>query len=170
MSNAAAVAPGADAPKKKGKLIPILLGAVILAGGAGGGYVYMQKSQGEAEVEEAPKKKAPPVFINLDPFTVNLADRDRYLQLGVVFEVETPEVGEAIKAQMPVLRSRVLMLLTSKTADSLVPAEGKAKLVEELMDIVLDVLPGKETKKGKKKKADDDKGVIAVHFSGFVIQ
>jgi flagellar FliL protein len=168
MSNAAvAGAAGAEAPKKKSKLVPIVLGVVLLATGAGGGWFYMKRSQGEAaQVEEAPKKKAPPVFVNLDPFTVNLADRDRYLQVGIVFEVESAEQGEAIKLQMPVMRSRILMLLTSKTADDLSPAEGKKKLVDELMLLVREVLPAaKDAKKG-----DTEKGVTAVHFSGFVIQ
>lgn len=160
MSTAAA-APVADAPKKKSKLVLILAAALVGAGGAGGGAWFMMKGK-HADAEHAaeePKKKAPPVFVTPEVFTVNLADREHFLQTQIVFEVDNPKLTDAINAQMPILRSRVLLLLSSKTSEELSQVEGKKKLVEELLAEVRGRLDEKE-----------QKSVQAVHFASFVIQ
>jgi hypothetical protein len=53
------------------------------------------------------------VFVPLDPFTVNLADRDaeRYAQIGVTLEIEDAKVGDQIKAYMPAIRNNILMAM-----------------------------------------------------------
>lgn len=160
MSTAAA-APAAEAPKKKSKLVLILAAAMIGAGGAGGGaWFFMKGKNADAEhVAEEPKKKAPPVFVTPEVFTVNLADREHFLQTQIVFEVDNAKITDAINAQMPILRSRVLLLLSSKTSEELSQVEGKKKLVEELLAEVRARLDEKE-----------QKAVAAVHFASFVIQ
>ena len=68
-------------PAGKKKLIIVLAGVLLLSGGGGGGAWYVLKgkhsAQGEAQakpVKEAKhaKKDAPPVFLPLEPFVVNL--------------------------------------------------------------------------------------------------
>jgi flagellar FliL protein len=164
MSTAAA-APAAssanEAPRKKSKLVLILVVALVGAGGAGGGaWFFLKGKPADAEhAAEEPKKKAPPTFVTPDVFTVNLADRDHFLQTQIVFEVESAKTTEALNAQMPILRSRILMLLSSKTSEELSQVDGKKKLVEELLTEVRGRLPEKE-----------QKAVEAVHFASFVIQ
>lgn len=182
MSAAAAATAAPDAPKKKGKLPIIIAAALIGAGAAGGGaWFYMKNQHADAPVEEV-KKKGPPVFVNLEPFTVNLADRGHFAQAGLVFEVEDAHVTAAMTEQMPIIRSRILMLLSSKTADELTTPEGKTKLFEELLTEARAPLHGEEKKAKHAKESKDEKdakdaheevdtkGVVAVHISSLVIQ
>lgn len=185
---AAAVTAPTDAPKKKGKLPILIAAAVIGTSAAGGGaWFYLKKQNADEPVEEV-KKKAPPVFVNMEPFIVNLADRGHFAQAGLVFEVENEHVTTAMTESMPIIRSRILMLLSSKTADELTTPEGKAKLFEELLAEARAPLHGDEkhaklamsAKNGKDAKEEKDtkdahevvdtKGVVAVHISSLVIQ
>lgn len=159
MSAEAAVA---HAPGKKGKLMMIVMALFLLAGGAAGGWFYFKHSAAKSEEhaeEEAPKPKAPNVFLPAEMFTVNLADREHYMQVGVVYEVVTNHVGEAVKAQMPAIRSQVLMILSSKSPDDIATTEGKTKLAEEVLAAAKARLDEKTAKE-----------IVTVHFSAFVIQ
>src|ERR1700743_1615871 len=129
MSKAAAAAPAEGAaPKKSKKMLFIIVGAVLVLGAGGGGaYMMLGKKANKADKhakaeaadsadadgdEEAPnKEKKPSVFTALDPFTVNLADRDRdhYLQIGLTYELASKEVEEEVKNQMPLIRSHILL-------------------------------------------------------------
>lgn len=75
-----------------------------------------------------------PVFVPLDPFTVNLADRqaDRYAQVGITLEIEDAKTGDEIKAFMPAIRNNVLMAIGDRTAADLLGREGKALLAERI--------------------------------------
>ncbi len=168
-----AAAPAEAAPKKRSKLPLILAAVVLLAAGAGGTWFWLQKGKAkEGEPEHAAEvKKAPPVFHPMDTFTVNLADRDRYLQLGIVYELRDNPTVEALKAVNPVVRSRILLALSAKTAEELTTVEGKKALAEQLIAEARQAMPEPEEKaKGKEKDKDETKGVEGVHFSAFVIQ
>lgn len=155
MSNAKEAAP----PKKKGKLVIILASALILASGGGGAAWYFgMRGKAADKTHEAPKKTVP-IFLNLEPFVVNLTGSENYLQVGVVYALETNEIAEAIKAHLPAVRSRVLLRLSSKTVAELTSLDGKQKLIEEILD-------------DAKQSLDEAqrKGVVTMHFSAFVIQ
>jgi flagellar FliL protein len=154
----------ADAPKKKGrrKLMPVAI-AMLIAGGGGGGWFYLQHKNAEAKTAPAPEKKKLPAFLAIDQFTVNLAGGggDRFLQVAFALEVADPKVAEELKAQMPVVRGRLLLLLSSKTAEDLASVPGKQKLMGEILAEARAPLAGSEL---------PGKGVENVHFSSFVIQ
>lgn len=208
MSAAAATAEGAPPAKGKKKLIIILAVVLLLVAGGGGAAVFMMKKKAaeaaaaEAEGEDgehAPAKgKAkgdakhdpaqPPVFLPLDPFVVNLADKDadRYAQIGVTLEVEDAKLGDQLKAYMPAIRNGILMVLAHKTSTELLTREGKEKLAGEIMRESVRPLgieleepeedePAADEEKPKKKKkkrktAADESPVKHVHFSNFIIQ
>ena len=135
----------AKKPAGKKKLIIIITAAALLLGGGGGGAWVMLKgnhsAEGEAqakpvkkEVKHA-KKDAPPVFLPLDPFVVNLHNpaaqgNAQFLQTDMTLRLAGPEVVDEIKAHMPEVRNRILMLLSSKTSQELLTPEGKIKLAE----------------------------------------
>ena len=207
MSNAPAAA-DAPAPAKGGKkkLLIIIIAAVVLLVGGGGGAFFMLKKKpagdeesadagGHAAPAEKPKPKAkskhdpkhPPTFVPLEPFTVNLADRDtdRYAQVAVTLEVEDAKVGDELKAFMPAVRNNILLLLSHKTSTQMLEKEGKTKLADEIrretaraLGIEVEdpdededaVEDPKKAKKKKKKKVEVDLPVTAVHFSNFIIQ
>lgn len=173
MSKAAAAAPApaaeGAAPKKKGKkLLFIIIGAVVLSLGGVGGFIMMKRSSAHAGQAPKPVKKEPPVFAALEPFTVNLADRDRehYLQIGLTYEVAGGDVGEEVKVQMPLIRSKILLLLTSKTATELATTQGKAKLGAELVTLARMALENSAAQHAQ----NPERGINNVHFSAFIIQ
>ncbi len=197
--SAAAVAEAVEVPKKKGpkKLVLILAAVVLLLVIAGGAAVYLLKkkaaaaAEGEegdaaAQVEEAPSKRAdgaPPAFLPLDPFVVNLSDRDseRYAQVGVTLQVEDAKVAEQLKLYMPAIRNGVLMILAHKSSAELLEREGKERLAAEIMREAVRPLgielppvepPAADGEPAPKKKRAPavHNPVEHVHFSSFIIQ
>lgn len=194
------------APPKKGnkKLIIIIAVAVtVLALGGGTAVLLMKKTAAHAEAEDGADEgagqgkkskaakadpKAVPIFVPLDPFTVNLADRqaERFAQVGITLEVSDPKIDAQIKAYMPVIRNNILLALADNTATELMSRDGKTKLAvriqyETAMALGYDVqLPtddkaadaADETpKKRSKKEAEPvELPVHGVHFSNFIIQ
>lgn len=150
----------APAPSSKKKLI-IIAAVVLLAGGGGAGWFLTQQKADHKEVKHEEPAKAP-VFLALDTFTVNLQpDPDeKFLQTDVSLQVASPEASEAIKLQMPALRSRLLMLLTSKSASEISTVEGKQQLSEEIVAEM-----NKPLVEGGKPQE-----VLSVFFTSFVVQ
>lgn len=190
MATAAAEAAPAGGGKKK--LIIIVAAVLLLVLLAGGGLLVMNKKKKSAEDEEgadaAPavetshvKPGTPPAYIPLDPFTVNLADKevDRFAQIGVTLEVADPHMAETIKAYMPAIRNNVLLVLSHKTSAELLTREGKEQLAKEIlresvrpMGIELDDEDedADAPKKKKKKKKHVESPVTNVLFSTFIVQ
>lgn len=204
---AAAPAEGAAAPKGKKKLIIIIVAALlVLVLGGGAAAFFMMKSQADAEAAEEgedteqaePVKKpqkseskkgdhaGPPTFVPLDPFVVNLADKDveRYAQVGINLQVDDPKVAEEMKGYMPAIRNAVLMILAHKSAEDILSTEGKQKLAEEIRREAARAMgyeiedPQEEEpedeeapkKKKKKKKVEPYNPIVRVHYSNFIIQ
>lgn len=174
------------APKKSKKLLIIILAVVLVVVLAGGGAAFMllkkgDHEEGDEEVAEEtakPKKKdkkkdahAAPVFINLEPFTVNLVPEtgDQYLQVILSLELEDATADPQLKALTPKIRNNITLLLSSKKASELLPKEGKEKLAEALKDEINSVMePPKKNKKGEVAAAEGP--VKAVLFTSFIIQ
>ncbi len=120
-------------------------------------------TKAEASKPKPPKKgKKVLDYLVGDPlYTVNLADEenDRYLQMGLVFEITDLKVGDELKERMPNVRSSVLLLLSTKKVRELLSAEGKKVLSAEILELARGTLPARERKEIK-----------AVDFSTFVIQ
>ncbi|HLO93895.1 MAG TPA: flagellar basal body-associated FliL family protein [Burkholderiaceae bacterium] len=189
----AATGGGGGGKKKLIIIIAAVLLLVIIGGGAA--LMLMKKKQHAAEDEDGaeapaaaetshakPKAGALPTFVPLDPFTVNLADKevDRFAQIGVTLEVSDPKTADTLKAYMPAIRSNVLMVLSHKTSAELLTREGKEKLAREIlresvrpMGIELDDEEEEDTstsKKKKKKKKAVESPVTQVLFSTFIVQ
>lgn len=167
MSKAPAPPPPADdaAPvvRSKKKIIVLGVAVVLVLAIIGGGVAFFlskKSAHKEAEHKEEPAKA--PVFIPMEPFTVNLQSEahDKYLQLTMTLQVQDEEQVNLIKGNMPQVRSRLLMLLSSKDAEELMSKEGKDQLVKEIVDQVK--MPF--TPKGEPQK------VTGVFFTSFVIQ
>ncbi|MGI9027037.1 MAG: flagellar basal body-associated protein FliL [Burkholderiaceae bacterium] len=143
-TSAALPLPTEEAPPKSGKrkLLVILIAvfAVLALAGGGAAWRFHQKAADvEAKGEEGtksakkPEGTKPPVFNTLEAFTVNLAGGDHFLQLGIVLQLKDEETGEKVKTWMPQIRSRLLLLLSSKTAEDLETSKGKRALVEAIL-------------------------------------
>ena len=202
---------GAVAPAKKGKkkLIIIIAAVVLLLVVAGGGALFILKKKAhaaegaeDAPVAEAahgskPDLKHPPTFLPLDPFVVNLSDKevDRYAQVGITLEVEDAKFAEAMKAFMPAIRNGILMILSHKTSRELLDRAGKEQLAGEILresartmgieveepEAAADDKPAakaegddeekpKAKAKKKAKKVVEPNPIKHVHFSNFIVQ
>ena len=131
------------APKKKSKLLIISIAAVVVLGAGGGGaWFFLKPSDTNAAKAEAPPK--PAVFMPLEMFTVNLAPQDggqtQYLQAGLTLKLGEQVKEATIKDKMPEIRDRILMVLSSKKASDVLPAEGKKKLAKEIVAAVQSVV------------------------------
>lgn len=187
----------APPPNSKKKLILIVAGALALvlsAGGAGAVFMLKKKASSYAEAvegapeasESAPAKPAArrelasaPTFVPLDPFTVNLADREaeRYAQLAVTLEIEDSKVGDRIKNFMPAIRSNILLAIADHTAAELLGREGKSSLAERIKreaarGMGYDIPPEHQAGADRRSAKPDgqDLPVKAVHFSNFIVQ
>lgn len=212
-ADAAATAPAGGGKKKL--IIIVAAALVLLLGGGGAAFMLLKpkphaedgaegdghgapKAKSKAKAEEAEARPAPrarthdpknpPVFVPLDPFTVNLADRDseRYAQIGVTLELDDPKIGEELKIYMPAIRNNILMVISGKTADKLATREGKEKLARQILHATVRPLGfptieeddeeevdahGEPVKKKKKRRQQElIYPVVAVHFSTFIVQ
>lgn len=180
--------------KKKLIIIIVALVLVLVVGGVAAVLLLKKKPAAEGEGEEeahapaapvhaAPKPGTPPVFVPLDPFTVNLADKDvdRFAQIGVTLEVADPKFADQLKAYMPAIRSNILMVLSYKTSAELLSREGKEKLAREIMresvrPVGIEIEDEDEEeasdapKKKKKKRRPVYNPVTNVLFSSFIVQ
>lgn len=142
----------AAVPVKRGKKKLIIFGAagVVLATALAGGAVVVLKQRaahaaaaaeagdddgvaGDHAAKIDPKNA--PVYLPLDPFVVNLADKeaDRYAQIGVTFELSQGSSAEELKAYMPSIRNAVLLILANKTSRELNDRAGKEQLAREIL-------------------------------------
>lgn len=124
-------------PWKKWLLILLLALALLGAAGAAGWYFLLRPhgdSQQAGHKPEAPA--APPVFMVLEPFTVNLQGEGQFLQAGFTLQLASQEETDKLKMYLPQARSRLLMLMSAKTASELISVEGKNRLLQEVMGAV----------------------------------
>ena len=179
------------------KLITIALGALLLLGAGAGVAAYFLKQhqakliaelQADDEDLASPiPKRDPnviPVFVPLDPFTVNLADRnaDRYAQMTVSLEVESGKTGERVRGFMPVIRNNMLFVLSRKSAADINHVDGKQQLARELHIAALQAIGADTTAlepapaasgaaaRKKRKEIPPPPPILAVHFSTLIIQ
>lgn len=201
MSGKAAAAPaegeGGGGKKKKVLIIVIALVVVLaLAGGGAAWFLLGGKKKGKGHAKSADEhaeqaddsggghddddepeddsKKKPPVFVSLEPFTVNLSSEasDRYLQVGIDLKVSVPDIADKIKVHLPEIRNGILLILTSKKVDELNKVEGKNLLRVEIRDAVNKPIG---LYKAPPEHADvlkwkPKKGAVDVLLTSFVIQ
>lgn len=169
-------APAGEPPKKKrGKLLIIIGAALVLVIGIATTAVLLLKpppSDDEEVSEEKPKKTkkeekahAPPAYLTLEPFVVNLTSEsgEQYLQAGLTLEFDDGKEADTAKLFTPKIRNQVMLLLSGKKPADLASKEGKEKLAAEIRKDINEVLdPGEK---------DESKAPLkAVLFTSFIIQ
>jgi flagellar protein FliL len=109
-------------------------------------------------------KQSQHAFFDIDPVVVNLAapDAHRYLQVTFSYEVDGESTLANMKSFLPIIRSRALMVLSTKTVEDVSSLEGKNMLMDQLLDAARFTLS--ETSPGAQK------GIENVHLTSFVIQ
>jgi flagellar FliL protein len=185
--------PAAANAKPKGKrkkLILIVVAAVaVLAIGAGALLFLLAGPSGEHK-EAKPQPVKAPLFVNLEPFTVNLQpeDGDKFLQVITTLKIADKAVEDRVKVYMPEMRHRILLLLSGKKPSQIGTPEGRELLATEIRDElnrILAIADGKNAKASTPTKpigkvsatfpADNHTGtrdgaVTGVLFTSFIIQ
>jgi len=98
------------------------------------------------------------ILYPLDTFTVNLksdAGR-RYLKVTMSLELEGAELSLELDAKSPVLRDRIIRILTSKTLEEISSKKGKQKVSQQIMDTLNAMIT--------------DGTIRGIYFTEFVIQ
>lgn len=153
-------------------ILVILIGAVVTILMMGGDSKSEEKASKATEKTEkvAGEKKTTPgaessrtldkigILLPLDTFTVNLMSESgsRYLKATISLELSGKELTEELEAKKPVIRDKILRLLSSKSIEEVSTLKGKDQLSEQIMQQLNPMLK--------------DGSINGVYFTDFVIQ
>lgn len=164
----------APAPKKSGKLKLIIIIAVVLVvlfAGALVAFLLLTKPTPEPGAAAAPAaaksvESAAPIYMPMDPFTVNLVSDtgDQYLQVTLTLEFSSHEAQEKARQYLPKLRNDLTVHLASQKPSELASKEGKQKLSEEIRGLI------NKTVDPALKDTAAGSAVREVLFTSFIIQ
>ncbi len=98
------------------------------------------------------------ILYPLDSFTVNLKSDSgrRYLKATISLELSGEEVSLELDAKSPVIRDRIIRILTSKTLEEISSKKGKQKVSDQIQDTLNAII--------------SDGQVQGIYFTEFVIQ
>jgi flagellar FliL protein len=146
------------------KLLAIVLGAVLLAGGIGaGGFYYLQHSANTEITAQNEENEAETFYYEMGkPLTVNFPKGSsiQLAQIALAFRVSGEETLEALKKHEPMIRNNLLMLISAQQAENLITREEKEKLRTAMLNEVTSIL----------KKMAGKSQVKALFFTSFVMQ
>jgi flagellar protein FliL len=154
----------AAAGKSKKWLIVGIAALVVLGGGVGAYFLVGQGDQTRKTQQKAKEPLAPPLYVALDPpFVVNFEGDQlvRFLQITVQVMTRDPASVEMLKANDPVVRNDLLLLLANQKYDVVATRAGKEKLRADALAAirhVIDSAGGKGT------------NIEQVYFTSFVMQ
>ena len=155
-AQAPGISDAAVQPKSK-KTLFIIIGLVVVIIGAVGGYMYMQHSAEARRLQEAEDKRpenilkkqlmerkenAAPIYIPLDEMIVNLPGRggEHYLQTKIVLRTNDSATEGKIKNFMPVIRDKILTVLSSRQMQELATVEGKVMMAREIALVINSII------------------------------
>ena len=172
MADEKAVEEAAEEKGGRSNLLVLIL-AVLVSMGVGGGAVYFllgpasAETAGESaeeegaedpEAAEAAARDLAARTYSLEPFVVNVQGESypRYLKVTIDLQADSPETVAELESHLSQIRDAVIVLLSSRRLEDITDFEGKAVLKEDLLDRLNALL---------------DRGrVEAVLFSEFVVQ
>ncbi|MEI7538256.1 MAG: flagellar basal body-associated protein FliL [Comamonadaceae bacterium] len=125
--------------KKSRKKLVAMLALFLLAGGGLATWLLLPlKTEGKESARNKTEvaSSGPPVFIVMDPFTVNLQPEGQFLQATFTLQAANAEESESIKLYMPQVRSRLLLMLSNKNVAELSTVQGKTQLGTEIASLI----------------------------------
>ncbi|PHM29323.1 flagellar basal body-associated protein FliL [Xenorhabdus budapestensis] len=150
--------------KRTNPIWMILLILIAVLSTAIGGYSWWTMKQSSNNSSEKAKVIHTPVFMTLEPFTVNLIDRedhfDRVLYVGVTLRLSDETTRQRFHDYLPEVRSRMLLLLSRQKSTDLAKDDGKVRLVEDIKQTLSPTLiPG-----------EPDQVITDVLFTTFILR
>jgi flagellar FliL protein len=166
MSTAPVVAPapvleaveGAPA-KKRGLLIPLIIGVVVLAAlGAGAWFFVIPKFFGTAQAKPAaPAEPQVKVTVPLGPVVVNLKGAPRrYLRVNVTLGLASSADAKHVEEHKSQLLDLLISSFSAAEIDTLMSEDGKSELKDDLLERMHDELHLEK--------------ILRLYFTEFVIQ
>lgn len=124
------------------KLLWIMIILVLLSSGGAAAAIYMVMNQSDngngndEQAQEAVAQRQSPIFVEVEPFTVNLADdrASRLLYTGITLRVGNEESKTILEEHMPQVRSRLITVLSAMQASELTSPEGKELLSQRIIN------------------------------------
>jgi flagellar FliL protein len=98
------------------------------------------------------------ILYPLDTFTINLKSDQgrRYLKVAMSLELSDEELSAELSAKGPVIKDRIIRILTSKNLEEISSKKGKQKVSEQIIDTLNTMVT--------------DGSVQGLYFTEFVIQ
>ncbi len=147
-------------PKSSKKLLVIIVAGVVVAALAGGAaWFFTQSKPSKPKVEVAVQ----PIFVPIEQFTVNLQPQEsaeQYLQVAITLQVTEQPQADLLKNNMPIVRDRLLLLLSGKRSVEINTPDGKRQLSNEVLAAINEPF----VPKGEPQR------VTGVSYTNFIIQ
>jgi flagellar FliL protein len=134
MANTLSPSQTGGTPSKRGRLLLIGGGVLVVALGVGGFVLGNVIGGNRQPAAPAAPVVPPPIFVPLDAFTVNLKSEegDRFLHTGLSLKVADSDTQARLAQYLPEARSRILLLLSARQPAELATVEGKQKLAHDI--------------------------------------
>lgn len=158
-----------EAPVKRKRPLPLLIGVVVALLVLGGGaWMAFRPSAvdagGVAKTKDTkPTETKAELYLSLQPaFVVNLRGSDsvRYLQVGITLMSHDSAAIEVAKEADPVVRNALVLLLGSQDSTTLSDTAGREKLQQQALEAVQKIV---QARLGRP-------GIKALYFTSFVMQ
>lgn len=150
--------------KKKSPILLFIIGGILLVGlSIGGTLFFVLGGDSEDESTEVEPGNPPALYYALNPkFQTNydVNGRQRLFQVAISLLTREQDVVDALAAHSPVIKSKLVILLSGQDFVALQTPDGREQLREECLKAVQEIL---ETEIGKP-------GVEKVLFTDFVMQ
>ncbi len=149
----------------KKKLILIIVGAVLLVGiSVGVTLMLLGGDSSDQAVAEEPAEpvKGDPSYVELKPFTVNLAPEDPvgFLQVQIHVLTYADDVTADLEKHKPLIRNNLTLLFGQQKSIDLRSPQGKQALQKKVLESIQEVI----NKYGSGGEVDN------VFFTNFVMQ
>lgn len=141
------------------KKIIIAVAALAVAGGSGFGverYLVVLRAGPDSHAAKAAPSSVKVSYVDVNEMTLRLADTDaeHYIRLEPVLAV-SPAAAGRVKETVPVVRDRILTIVTACSAAQLSTPSGARKLKQAILDAL-------------RERFGDD--IEAVYFSEYLIE
>lgn len=116
-------------------------------------YLLLREEAGSAataaagQQEPSPARAENPIFVRIDPFTVNLQGdqmANRLLYVGLSLQVGNNETRDFLVEHMPQVRSRLLILHSAQSPARLASLEGKQNLVQGILNTLSEPMSNRQ--------------------------
>lgn len=160
------------------KLLIVAIAAVLVLLLGGGAAFFLLSGDEAAESEEMAAEDVlkPAQYYPLgEKFVVNVDDngRQRFLQTSITVMAREDKVIDGVKLHLPLIRSRVTMLLGAESFAELRTAEGRETLQQKVLETIQQVMKEEQVLLGQTDEQGNTTalaGVEQVLFTEFVLQ